>query len=113
MTISAIRSVSPPGSITTASLVSAHASTVQLHSNGPAGKVSTSSTSSTLPQSAPLHTTCHNLRRSTSHICARSAFHICSDPCARGLPTLYASQRNFLLRVPVEDLARQRPARSL
>src|SRR5262245_31195188 len=39
-----MRASSPPGSMTTASLVSAHASTGQLHSNGPAGNVSRSST---------------------------------------------------------------------
>src|SRR6188508_2793964 len=39
-TISAIRSTSPPGSITTASLVSPQARMVQLHWRGPAGNVS-------------------------------------------------------------------------
>src|SRR5262245_10021608 len=43
-TISAIRSISPPGSMTTASFVSPHARMVQLHSKGPAGNVSRSST---------------------------------------------------------------------
>src|SRR3954469_9403698 len=42
--ISAIRSSAPPGSTTTASLVSAHATIEQLHCSGPAGNVSTSST---------------------------------------------------------------------
>ena len=39
-TISAMRSVSPPGSITIASLVSPLAMTVQLHWKGPAANVS-------------------------------------------------------------------------
>src|SRR5258705_7372935 len=40
---------SPPGSMITASLVSPHASTVQLHWNGPAGNVSRSSTGDVYP----------------------------------------------------------------
>src|SRR5688572_14721764 len=39
-----MRGTSPPGSITMASFVSAQARTVQLHSKGPAGNVSRSST---------------------------------------------------------------------
>src|SRR5215510_6236328 len=44
-----MRSGSPPGSTTTACLVSPHANTVQLHWKAPTGKVSTSSISSPLP----------------------------------------------------------------
>jgi hypothetical protein len=84
--ISAIRSASPPGSTTTASLVSAHATIEQLHCSGPAGNVSTSST----------RRPCHSRRRATAlhagfagwlHLSYRRASRRgCKTCCAAALP---------------------------